>query len=92
MRTGLALLCHAFNLLVCLHLIRSFSGYQSQPLICNDYFQTKLKMFEEESSEDNVVVRFTIPRGKSEITVSESLSFAFQVCQKFGLMIDWIPE
>ena len=49
-------------------------------------------MFEEETGEDNVVVRFTIPRGKSEITVSESLSFAFQVCQKFGLMIDWIPE
>ena len=49
-------------------------------------------MFEEESSEANVVVRFTIPRGKSEITVSESISFAFQVCQKFGLMIDWIQE
>ena len=39
-----------------------------------------------------VAVRFIIPRGKSEVTVSENLSFAFQVCQKYDLTIDWIRE
>ena len=65
-----------------------------QSQICINYFQNEIKMFEEdnEGEVDNVMLRFTIPRGKSEITVSEGLSFAFQVCQRFGLMIDWIQE
>jgi len=53
------------------------------------------EMFEDSGDSEesvDVVVRFIIPRGKSEVTVSESLSFAFQVSQKYGLMIDWVRE
>ena len=45
-----------------------------------------------EGEVENVVVRFSIPRGKSEVTVSDSMSSAFQVCQRYGLAIDWIQE
>ena len=41
---------------------------------------------------DQINIRFFVPHGKTEITVSEELSRAFEVSRTHGLVVDWIQE
>ena len=43
-------------------------------------------------TEDQVKIRFYIPRGKNEITVCDSLNQAYEICRNHGLLVDWIFE
>ena len=46
----------------------------------------------EDEEEVQVVVRFVIPRGKTEVTVSEALSEGFDQSQEAGLGPMWVEE
>ena len=45
-----------------------------------------------EEEDPVVTVRFVIPEGKTEVTVSESLSLAHEKSQDFGLAPIWVDE
>ena len=45
-----------------------------------------------EEEDVQVAVRFVIPRGKSEVTVTEALSQAFEESREAGLEPAWVPE
>ena len=43
-------------------------------------------------SKDDIVIGFIIPDGKSEVTVSQPLSLAFEKSKEAGLSAIWIKE
>ena len=45
-----------------------------------------------EEDQEQIKLRFLVPQGKTEITVSEELSRAFEVSRNHGLDVDWIQE
>ena len=51
-----------------------------------------LTMSGDDNDVQEVVVRFVIPRGKSEVTVSDALSNAYDQSSEAGLGPNWVKE